>query len=60
MFLSNDPWVGGRGHVPEQIVERARTKEMFRNALFSAALPAHPDIVPIPPLILPMPVVPPA
>ena len=35
-----------------KIVERARTKELFRNplhpytkALFSAALPAHPDIV---------------
>jgi len=35
-----------------KIVERARTKELFKNplhpytkALFSAALPAHPDIV---------------
>ena len=35
-------------------------RRSFRNVLFSAALPAHPDIVPIPPLILPMPVVPPA
>jgi oligopeptide/dipeptide ABC transporter ATP-binding protein len=35
-----------------KIVERARTKELFKNplhpytkALFSAALPAHPDVV---------------